>query len=114
TNPALQQDRNLHFHAVDNEQLLCYSKATDDGSNVILCVINVDPFRTQSGYVHLDLDDLNVPRAAPFQVHDLVGDGRYVWTGSSNYVELDPQVISGHVFQVRTQTKVERDFTTYG
>ena len=62
----------------------------------------------------MHLDDLYVPRDAPFQVHDLLGDGRYVWRGSSNYVELDPQVISGHVFQVRTHTRVERDFTTYG
>src|SRR6185503_12661162 len=34
TNPALQSDWSLHFHPVDNDLLICYSKAAPD--NVIL------------------------------------------------------------------------------
>src|SRR5690606_17658520 len=50
-NPALHSDRGLRFHDVDNDMLVCYSKSTPDRENVILCVVNLDPHHTQSGWV---------------------------------------------------------------
>jgi starch synthase (maltosyl-transferring) len=47
-NAALQQNRNLLFHEVDNDQIICYSKATDDFSNIMLVVVNLDPHHTHS------------------------------------------------------------------
>ena len=38
---------------IDNEQLICYCKVTDDLANVILVVVNLDPHHTQSGWVDL-------------------------------------------------------------
>jgi hypothetical protein len=35
-NPALQTDRHLTFHAVDNPQLMAYSKRDDEGRNTVL------------------------------------------------------------------------------
>ncbi|MEZ5583262.1 MAG: hypothetical protein R3F37_11350 [Candidatus Competibacteraceae bacterium] len=29
-----------------------------------------------------------------FEVHDLLGDDRYLWHGARNYVELNPQRIA--------------------
>ena len=55
-NSALQSDRHLHFHHVDNEHLICYSKSTDDGTNVILVVVNLDPHHAHAGWVELSLD----------------------------------------------------------
>ena len=52
-NPALQTNRNLPFHPVENEQLICYSKNTDDLSNYRLTVVNLDPHHTQSGWLRL-------------------------------------------------------------
>jgi len=46
-NPALQADRGLRFHAVDNEQIIAYSKATADNANVILVTVNLDPHHVQ-------------------------------------------------------------------
>jgi starch synthase (maltosyl-transferring) len=111
--PALQQDRTLHFHAVDNEQLLCYSKTSGDGADVILCVVNCDPQWTQSGWVHLDLDELGVGHDEPFEAHDLVTGQRFRWQGSANYVELNPAVIPAHVLHIRAHPRDERDFATY-
>ena len=42
-NPALQRNRNLWFNAANNDQLICYSKHTDDLTNIILVVVNLDP-----------------------------------------------------------------------
>jgi starch synthase (maltosyl-transferring) len=98
--PALQHDRNLAFHPVDNEQLLCYSKATDDGEDVILTVVNLDPHHGQSGWLALDLHALGLD-GAPFAVDDLLCGGSYEWQGPHPYVHLDPSGTPAHVLHVR-------------
>ena len=57
----------------------------------------------------LPLDELGLPSDAPYQVHDLLTDARYLWHGPRNYVELDPAQWSGaHLptcaARVRTRT----------
>ncbi len=54
-NPALQSNRNLRFHETDNPSLICYSKATDDLSSVIMVIVNLDCFHLQTGWIDLDL-----------------------------------------------------------
>ncbi|HEY0071552.1 MAG TPA: hypothetical protein VGE04_16425 [Chloroflexia bacterium] len=46
-------------------------------------------------------------------MHDLLTDNRYMWAGRSNYVELNPGVLPGHVFSLRTRTRTEADFDYY-
>ncbi len=112
-NPALQSDWNLRFHHVDNEQLLCYSKCTDDRTNVIVVVVNLDPHHTHSGWVDLSLETLELDPRQPYQVHELLSDARYLWQGSRNYVELNPQIVPAHIFQLRRRVRTERDFDYY-
>jgi starch synthase (maltosyl-transferring) len=100
SNPALQDNRRLRFHAADNPFILCYSKRTEDHTNVILVAVNLDPNSRQSSMVHLDLGELGVAADQPFRVRDLVGGGRYTWHGPHNYVELDPFTMPAHVFIV--------------
>jgi starch synthase (maltosyl-transferring) len=109
-NPALQTDWLLDFHPVDNDQLICYSKRSPDGSNLIIVVINLDPHHKQSGFVDLRLDRLGVEEDRPYQANDLLTGARYVWTGRRNYVELDPNSIPGHIFRIRRRLRVETDF----
>ncbi|MCB1016158.1 MAG: DUF3416 domain-containing protein, partial [Acidimicrobiales bacterium] len=101
--PALQTNRTLRFHDVDGDDLLCYSKRTDDGDDVVLVVVNTDPHHVRAGVVHLDLDELGVADAASFEVHDRLGDARYRWEGPDNYVELDPAGMPAHVFTLTAE-----------
>jgi starch synthase (maltosyl-transferring) len=109
-NPALHSNTTLRFHPTTNEQLLAYSKTSDDGANAMLMVVSLDPHFTQSGFVELDLDALDLPADQPYQVHDLLGQGRYLWHGARNYVELNPHVTPAHIFRVRHHVRTERDF----
>jgi starch synthase (maltosyl-transferring) len=109
-NSSLQSDRSLCFHPVDNEELICFSKQTDDGSNVMLMVVNLDPNHTQSGWVELPLADLRLDPHQPFQVHDLLTDARYLWHGPRNYVVLNPHSVPAHIFRVRHRVHREQDF----
>src|SRR6185437_12136535 len=83
-NKALQQDWQLRFHATDNPEIICYSKATPDAGNVILVVVNLDPFHKQSGFVDLALADLGVEATQPFEVEDLLTTARYTWRTARN------------------------------
>jgi len=112
-NPALHGDCSLRFHEVDNEQLICYSKRTDDLSNVILTVVNLDPHHTQSGWIEFPLEELGIDPQRPYQMHDLVSDARYLWQGSRNYIELNPQTVPAHIFRMRRRVRTEQDFDYY-
>jgi starch synthase (maltosyl-transferring) len=101
TSPALQQNLGLAFHRVDNDQLIAYSKVTEDGADKILVVANVDPRNTQSGFVNVAMEKLRMGTDESYQVHDLLTDVRYVWHGPRNYVQLNPTVLPAHIFRVR-------------
>jgi starch synthase (maltosyl-transferring) len=109
-NPALQNDRNLHFHTVNNEQLIAYSKHTDDFSNIILVVVNLDPHHTHSGWMEFSSETVGLDPQQSFQVHDLLSDARYLWQGLRNFVELNPQIVPAHIFVLRRKVRTERDF----
>jgi starch synthase (maltosyl-transferring) len=97
-NPALQRDWSLRFHDIANPQLLVFSKKEKE--NIILVALNLDFQSPQSGFVELDLASLDIAADETFEVHDLLSGGRYTWTGSRNYIELNPQQLPAHVFKV--------------
>ncbi len=112
-NEALHYDHGLHFHETGNPTLICYSKTAPDESNVVLVVANLDFRYTQSGWVELDLEALGLDEDQPYQAHDLLGGGRYLWQGSRNYVECNPHETPVHILLLRKKVRTERDFDYY-
>jgi starch synthase (maltosyl-transferring) len=109
-NPALQSNRSLTFCAVDNDQLIAYLKHDAASRNVVLTVVNLDPYNMQSGWIELDLSTLDIEEDQPYQVHDLLSEQRYQWRGRRNYVMLDPHRMPAHVFRLRRHVRSEQDF----
>jgi starch synthase (maltosyl-transferring) len=109
-NASLQNDWSLKFHATDNDQLICYSKESDDRSNLLVVVVNLDPHHTQAGFVTLPLDELEIPHDRAFEAEDLLGGERYLWNGPRNYVELNPSKLSGHILRIHRRLRLETDF----
>jgi starch synthase (maltosyl-transferring) len=109
-NPALQQDAGLQFIAIDNEQMIAYAKSTPDGSNVVVCVVNLDPHHLQSGWLNLDLPALGLEAKQAYQMHDVLTGAHFLWQGPRNYVSLDPQRCPAHVMQLRSRLRRENDF----
>jgi starch synthase (maltosyl-transferring) len=110
TNAALQNDWSLRFHFTDNDQIICYSKESEDLSNLLVTVVNLDPHHTQSGFITLPLDDLEISQDRAYEAEDLLSGERYLWHGPRNYVELDPSRRSGHILKIHRKMKVETDF----
>jgi starch synthase (maltosyl-transferring) len=105
---ALQDMRHLHFHATDNDQILCYSKRGEDGA--VLVVVNLDVTHAHSAWLDIDAAALGVHPDETFQVHDLLGEARYRWRPGRNFVQLDPRIMPAHIFRVRRHARSEHDF----
>lgn len=99
--PAMHLYDNLRFHRADHDQILCYSKATPDFNDRILCVVSMDAYHEAASMVHLDLGALGLDGNRPYQVTDLLHGHSYQWHGPSNYVALNPNGVSMHVFEVK-------------
>jgi starch synthase (maltosyl-transferring) len=108
-NPALHNDLSLRFHSVDNDQLICYSKRTENLASVIVVVVNLDCRYKQSGWIDLSLDELGIDHDQPYEVHDLLADATYQWQGARNYVELDPQKMPVHILWIDRGTSKSSD-----
>ncbi len=108
--PALQRLRNVHVHPTTDEATLCFSKrlpaehSPTGEADTVIVVINLDPYTTRDGHVHLDLAALGL--SAPdgdvpvMEVRDELGGETYYW-GASPYVRLDPHGVCAHVLAVR-------------
>ena len=109
-NPSLHMTRNIRFCQIGNDNLLCYYKATGDFSNIILVVVNLDPYHTQSGCLQMPLDELGIDKGKSYLAHDLLTGDKYVWQGETSYIELNPNNSPAHILKIHRQLCREQDF----
>ncbi len=112
-NPALQDFRNIRFYPVDNDYLLFYIKATDDLSNVVAVIVNIDPFNPQRGKVHFPLETLGIDPEEPYLLQDQLGEERFIWSGAQNYITVDPLKAPAFIFKLHKQFNKESSFDYY-
>ena len=104
--PALQQLRTLHFHPVDNPNLICFSKTDPGSTDAVLVVVNLSSHHTQIGTTALDMPALGLDWHERFAVTDEITGAHYDW-GQFNYLELDPYREPAHVFAVTLPRPVQ-------
>lgn len=109
-NPALQTTGNIKFYEVDNDYFLFYGKATEDLSNIVLVVVNLDPFHVHSGWIKVPIHEFGIGPDHPYMVNDLLGDDKYIWQGERNYIEINPRVSPAFILRLRKKLKRETDF----
>lgn len=109
-NPALHTTENIELLTIHNSELLAYCRRNEDQSDILLIVVNLDPYHLQSGWLEVPVERLGILAEHPYQVHDLLTDARYLWHGDSNFVELDPHRVPAHILKIRRRLRTERDF----
>ena len=107
-NRALQFYDNLRFYPAENEAILFYGKMTAARDNILLVIVNLDPHRKQGSYIDMPVDQFGVLEDGVYEVHDLLSDARYTWSGQRNYVELDPEIQPAHIFRIRRRAADDR------
>jgi starch synthase (maltosyl-transferring) len=109
--PALQQMRTLHFHHIDHDALMVYSKQDPATGDTVLVVVSLDPHEAREGTMWLDLPALGFEPGDQLIAHDEVTGETYTW-GESNYVRLDPLRAVAHIVSLTRRTYADADDTT--
>jgi starch synthase (maltosyl-transferring) len=94
---------NVTVHPTHNDDILAWSKHT--AGDVVLVVVNLDPFAAHDDTLSLDLGRLGLPWDLPYEAYDELTGTTYTWTGSTPYVRLDPLLQPAHVLSLRLPTQ---------
>ncbi len=100
--PALQQLRNVHFHEVDNPDVLAFSKRDAATGDTVLVICTTNPHTWREATVHVDLRALGMAEEGwhdGYTVRDQLTGAQYRW-GTDNYVRLDPYADIAHIFEI--------------
>jgi starch synthase (maltosyl-transferring) len=98
-NPALHWLRNLRFHDIDNDAVLCFSKRDADSGNTVLVLCTFDSGNVVWGNTTLDMPELGLDWHERFTARDELTGASYDW-GQHNAVRLDPFLQPAHIFTV--------------
>ncbi len=98
---AFRKLTNVWFHHVGNDALIAFSKVGPDRTEAMLAIVNLDPYHAQSGTTWLDMWQLGLEHAGPYEAYDLITDTSYIWHGPANYIRLDPHWEPAHVLRLR-------------
>lgn len=98
--PAFQFTNNIDFCTIDNDQVLAYFKQSEDGKNNILCIVNLDPYNKQGGWVEVPRQKMGISGDTPMRMTDLITGNSYIWNQDWNFVELDPYQVPYHIFSI--------------
>ncbi len=100
-NPALHSTNNIKFCDSNNENVLCYYKATEDNSNIVFVAVNLDFKNTQETWIDFPIWDVGINQGQPYKMIDLMDGSEYIWKDQSNYIQLNPDVMPAHIFHVQ-------------
>ena len=92
--------------------MLFYVKMTEARDNILLIVVSLDPFHAQDAFVQVPVESFGFFEGQTLQVHDLLHDERYLWTGWRHFVRLTPER-PAHIFRVRRRAHSEEEFENY-
>ncbi|MBN9609410.1 MAG: alpha-1,4-glucan--maltose-1-phosphate maltosyltransferase [Actinobacteria bacterium 69-20] len=97
---ALHHMRGLHFHDIDNDNLLCYSRRDETTGDTLLFVVALDSRGEHWGHTDLTMPALGLGWNDDFDVVDLLSGEGYRFTRHTT-IRLEPAVRSAHILHVQ-------------
>ncbi len=98
--PALQATRNIRFCEINNDQLLAYVKTSQDGSNIIVVIVNLDVHRKQGGMLTIPLQEIGLQNDRRYTAQDVLSGEKFAWHGPRNHIELSPDKAVAHIIRI--------------
>ncbi|MGH7155406.1 MAG: maltotransferase domain-containing protein, partial [Acetobacteraceae bacterium] len=89
-NPALQTHLGVQFYNAFNDQILLYGKMGPGRRAMVLVAVSFDPHSVQHAPIEIPLWEWGLPDDASLMAEDLMREHRFVWTGKSQNIRLDP------------------------
>jgi starch synthase (maltosyl-transferring) len=81
---------------------MAYSRISEDGEDVVLVVVTLNPYSVAEATLHLGTEALGLGRSSSFEVYDELSGEGYTWSADP-YVRLDPLYRVAHILHVRSQ-----------
>ncbi len=108
-NPALQLNRNLKFYKAENGNIIFYGKMTPTKDNIILVVVNLDPFQPHESLLNIPLEDIGISPEEKYVVDELITGATYLWTGETQTISLNPQLEPAMILRISRWAYKEYD-----
>jgi starch synthase (maltosyl-transferring) len=112
-NPALHLYKNLKFYRADNDNILFYGKATEDLKNKILVVVNLDPYKTHEGHIHVPLKEFGIEPGQTYRLHNLINGEIIHCDSAAVWISLNPEVEPAYIYRLERMLHKEEEFETY-
>ncbi len=104
SHPALQRNGGLALQPIDDEQLIAWSKRTDDRSDRIVTIVSLDPVGVRRATLELETYDLWLDPARSIEAEDLLTGEIVRFDGGRLVVEIDPATMPARILHIREQT----------
>jgi starch synthase (maltosyl-transferring) len=102
-NPALHLFTNLRFHPSGDDDILFYSKMTEDRSNVVFVAVNLDPHQPHEAVLDFPLHDMGVSPNDEFRLDEVFTGAATRWRGAHHRMRLDPHENPAAVWRLAPQ-----------
>ena len=99
--PALQEYDNLRFFEVQNDNLIGFVKATPDNADIIVVMVNVNPFEAHEAWFNIPIHELGIAEDQQFIAEDLFSGQTLSWSGSWHHLRIDPLENPAMIFHIR-------------
>ena len=106
-NPALHELENLRFYPSDDENILFYGKMTEDRSNMVFVVVNLDPFDPHVAEIEFPLEAMGMQSGQSFQVEELLTHRRHLWRSAKQGVRLDPEINPVEIYRIGAWQQID-------
>jgi starch synthase (maltosyl-transferring) len=105
--PALQEYDNLRFFEVQNENLVGYVKATPNNSDIIMVMVNVNPFEAHEAWFNIPIHELGIAEDQQFLAEDLFSGQTLSWSGAWHHLRIDPHENPAMILHIRPWQHIE-------
>jgi len=105
--PALQEYDNLRFFEVQNDNIIGYVKATPDLSDIILVLVNINPFEPHEAWFDVPTGDLGIVEDQQYLAEELFSGDVLSWSGAWHHLRIDPNENPARIFHIRPWHHVE-------
>ncbi len=105
--PALQEYDNLRFLDSSDDNVIAYMKATELNDDVVVAVVNLDPFQSHDTTVVIPTTVLGIASDEQYRATELLTGETFIWTGEDQQMRLDPQQQPAMLFQIKRWRHVD-------
>jgi starch synthase (maltosyl-transferring) len=98
--PALQSHLGIRFLNTGSDAVLAYAKGQAADGSLIVIAVNLDPHHAQDAMIEIPIWEWGIADGGTVAVEDLVAGHRFTWTGKTQPLRLDPNLLPYGIWRI--------------